>query len=110
MIKGQKEKAIKFANIAVDIDSAKVGDKIKNDPIFIPIMAKISIPFNKEEIENKDKNMKEKEIKAKEHLEDMFEVTRNLSYSDIKMLKNDTSTRHKKSKNKNRNEIQREID
>lgn len=110
MIKGQKEKAIKFANIAVDIDSAKVGDKIKNDPIFIPIMAKISIPFNKEEIENKDKNMKEKEIKAKEHLEDMFEVTRNLSYNDIKMLKNDTSTRHKKSKNKNRNEIQREID
>ena len=64
----------------------------------------------REEIENKDKNMKEKEIKAKEHLEDMFEVTRNLSYSDIKMLKNDTSTRHKKSKNKNRNEIQREID
>lgn len=110
MIKGQKEKAIKFANIAVDIDSAKVGDKIKNDPIFIPIMAKISIPFNKEEIENKDKNMKEKEIKAKEHLEDMFEVTRNLSYSDIKMLKNDTSIRHKKSKNKNKNEIQREID
>ena len=31
--------------------------------------------------------LEEKEIKAKTHLEDMFEITRNLSYDDIRLLK-----------------------
>ena len=109
MIRGEKEKAIKFANIAIDINPSKIVKKIKNDPIFIPVMAKISIPFNIEEIENTKNNMKEKEIKAKEHLEDMFDVTRNLSYTDIKMLKNRTTRKKQKEKNKDENEIQREL-
>lgn len=110
MIRGEKEKAIKFANIALDINPSKIVKKIKNDPIFIPVMAKISIPFNIEEIENTENNMKAKEIKAKEHLEDMFEVTRNLSYTDIKMLKNKTSRKKQKEIEKNENEIQRELE
>ncbi len=110
MIKGEKEKAIKFANIAVDINSSKIVKKIKNDPIFIPIMAKISIPFNIEEIENTEKNMKEKERKAKEHLEDMFDVTRNLSYNDIKMLKDKTQKEKPKGINKKENETQKELE
>lgn len=102
MIKGDKEKAIQFANIAIDIDAAKVAPKIKKDPIFIPIIARISIPFNinvtedENTIEGKESQLKEKEIIAKEHLEDMFEITRNLSYDDIKMLKDDTSGKSKK--------------
>ena len=88
LIKGEKDKAIKYVNVAIDIDSKKIVEKVKKDPIFIPIMARISIPFN---LENREepivRKMKEKEIKAKEHLEETAEITRHLSYNDIKMLK-----------------------
>lgn len=109
MIKGDKEKAIQFANIAIDIDEAKVIPKIKNDPIFIPVIAKISIPFNIKSLEEKQSKLNQKETVAKEHLEDMFEITRNLSYDDIKMLKNDALGRVKKQmeqQNKNQKEIE----
>lgn len=91
MIKGDKENAIRFANVAIDINSAKVVPKIKKDPIFIPIIARISIPFNIEEIGGQISKLSEKEIKAKEHLENMFDITRNLSYDDIRLLKKDAS-------------------
>lgn len=88
LIKGEKDKAIKYVNVAIDIDSKKIVEKVKKDPIFIPIMARISIPFN---LENREepivRKLKEKEIKAKEHLEETAEITRHLSYNDIKMLK-----------------------
>ena len=51
LIKGEKEIAIKYANIAVEINSKKISEKIKKEPLFIPIMSKISIPFNIEEKE-----------------------------------------------------------
>ena len=87
MVKNDKEKAIQYANVAIDLDAGRVVPKIKKDPIFIPVLARISIPFNIEP-EKENENMTEKEKVAKAHLEDMFEITRNLSYSDIKMLKN----------------------
>lgn len=105
MIKGDKEKAIQFANIAIDIDSAKVVPKIKKDPIFIPVIAKISIPFNIKPLEEQESGINEKEVIAKEHLEDMFEITRNLSYDDIKMLKKDTPEKDIK---QNQNDMQKE--
>lgn len=109
MVKGDKEKAIQFANIAIDIDSSKVVPKIKKDPIFIPIIARMSIPFNIEEPEEKNSKLEEKEIKSKEHLEDMFDITRNLSYDDIKLLNNNTSGKKQKDIRQNQNENQREI-
>lgn len=109
MIKGDKEKAIQYANIAIDIDSSKVVPKIKKDPIFIPIIARMSIPFNIEELGEKESKLEEKEIKSKEHLEDMFEITRNLSYDDIKLLNNNTSGRKQKDIRQSQNENQREI-
>ena len=89
LIKGDKETAIKYINTAIDANSKKIVEKVKKDPIFIPIMAKISIPFNLEEPEKEEnsKELREKEIKAKEHLEEMSELTRNLSYNDINLLK-----------------------
>ena len=89
LIKGDKETAIKYINTAIDANSKKIVEKVKKDPIFIPIMAKISIPFNLEEPEKEENanKLKEKEIKAKEHLEEMSELTRNLSYNDINLLK-----------------------
>ena len=89
LIKGDKETAIRYINTAIDANSKKIVEKVKKDPIFIPIMAKISIPFNLEEQENEENanRLKEKEIKVKEHLEEMSELTRNLSYNDINLLK-----------------------
>lgn len=110
IIRNDKEKAIQFANIAIDIDAPRIGPKIKKDPIFIPIIAKISIPFNLENLEHKEIKMEEKETKAKEHLENMFDITRNLSYDDIKLLKRDSSEKSKKVIEKDKNENIREIE
>lgn len=88
LIKGNKDTAIQYANTAIDANVKKIVPKIKKDPIFIPILARISIPFNIEETteEQLQTKLQEKEIKAKEHLEEMFEITRQLSYTDIEML------------------------
>ena len=80
LIKGEKDLAIRYANIAVDIDSMKIATKIKNEPLFIPILIKISIPFNLEKREEKNK-MSENEEKAKLHLEEMSSITRNMGYN-----------------------------
>lgn len=97
LIKGDKDTAIKYINTAIDSNSKKIVEKIKKDPIFIPIMAKISIPFNLEEpTQAKTQNLQQKEIKAKEHLEEMSEITRNLSYHDIKLLKKNSIGKAKK--------------
>ena len=109
MIKNEKDKAIQFANIAIDIDAAKVVPKIKKDPIFIPVIARISIPFNinsNDDIENK---LEEKELKAKAHLEDMFDITRNLSYADIKLLKEEQNGKTQNKIEENQNENQRDF-
>ncbi len=98
LIKKEKDKAIQYINIAIDIKAKKTVEKVHSDPIFIPIIAKISIPFNleeKEDNEEKDREEKsksknenvKKEKKCKKHLEKMSELTRNLSYNDINLLK-----------------------
>ena len=109
LIKGDKENAIQFANIAIDIDSSKVAPKIKKDPIFLPVMAKISIPFNIKPLEEQVSKLSEKELIAKEHLEEMFEITRNLSYADIKMLKKNEEGKTKKDIQQE-NDTQKEIE
>ena len=85
LMKGNKDMAIKYANTAIDLDSKKIVPKIKKDPIFIPVIARIPIPFNLEG-NKKAGNLTEIELKTKEHLEEMFEITRHLSYQDIEML------------------------
>lgn len=88
LIRGDKETAIKYINTAIDISSKKIVTKVKKDSIFIPIIARISIPFNlEEEQEEKNKKLTEKDLKVKEHLEEMVDITRHLSYSDIKLLR-----------------------
>ena len=94
LIKNDKDTAIKYINTAIDIDSKKIVAKVKKDPIFIPIMARISIPFNLENMEqDKVSTLSKKEIKAKEHLEEMSEITRHLSYNDINLLKKNKNER-----------------
>lgn len=87
LMKGDKETAINYVNTAIDISSKKIVEKVKKEPLFIPIMARISIPFNLDNQEEKETKLTEKEIRAKEHLEEMVDITRHLSYNDINLLK-----------------------
>lgn len=105
LIKGDKDTAIKYINTAIDSNAKKIVEKVKKEPIFIPIMARIAMPFNLEEPENEKQRLQEKEIKAKEHLEEMSEITRNLSYNDIKLLK-----RNAEGKGKKQNEKEQQMD
>ncbi len=114
LIKGEKEKAINYANIAIESEPKKITDKIKRDAIFIPILAKLSMPINveledeKEEKKTKKKTkLNKKEIKSKEHLEQMSEITRKLSYNDIKLLKKNIEDKNYEIKF-NSKEIQKE--
>lgn len=108
LIKGEKDTAIKYVNLAIDINSKKIVEKVKKDPIFIPIMARISIPFNLEnQILEKESNLQPKDIKSKEHLEEMAEITRHLSYNDIKLLRK--NVKNGKSKDTSKEIEQKEI-
>ena len=94
IIKGHKDIAIKYANIAIDLDSKKISEKIKNEPLFMTIRAKISIPLKMEEKEENSK-LSDKEKKAKEHLEKTGELTAFMGYG--------------KNQNKEEQEIEQEI-
>lgn len=97
IIKGNKETAIQYANTAIDLNSKKIVPKVKSDPAFIPIIARLTLPFNLEMAsmkqdndeeynkEKKQEKLSEKELKAKEHLEETFEITKNISYADIEI-------------------------
>ena len=89
LMKGEKDIAIKYANIAIDIESKRISEKIKKEPLFIPIMAKISIPFNLEEREE-PKKMTKQELMAKEHLENTTDITMNMGYVNLKNKKEKT--------------------
>lgn len=97
LMKGEKDIAIKYANIAIDLDSKKISEKIKNEPLFIPVLTKISIPFNMEE---KESHLDNKELLAKEHLENTSNITINMGYTNYK----------KNSKSKQNDKIDTSID
>ena len=99
IIRSDFDTAVKYANIAIDEDAKDIVPKIKKDPMFIPIIAKLSMPLNLENVETKENKMDEKSKKMKEHLEEMFEITQNLSYSDIKLLKKDDIKKEDKNYN-----------
>ena len=100
MIKGEKEKAIQYANIAIESDPIKIAEKIKNDSAFITILSKLTIPLNLENLEEKECNLSEKYKKAKEHLEKTSEIARNIGYDDIRLLE------YKKNKDENNINLQ----
>ena len=83
LIKGDKETAIRYANMAIDIDAKKISEKIKKEPLFITIMTKIAIPFNMEEKEDMP-SLSKKERKAKKHLEETSELTANMGYENTR--------------------------
>ena len=80
--------------------------KTKNDKESFKVFQNLGFSvYNLEEPENEKQRLQEKEIKAKEHLEEMSEITRNLSYNDIKLLK-----RNAEGKGKKQNEKDQQMD
>ena len=108
MIKGEKEKAINYANIAIEVDAKKIVPKIKSEDVFIPIIAKINIPFNLDSLDEDEKEAKltQKDIMAKEHLEEMVDKTRKLGYSDIDVLNRQSKKEHTKDVSLDNREIE----
>ena len=78
-----KENAIKFLNVAIDIDH-NFYKKAEAEPLFFPIKTYINFPDMEEEqkIEN---NLNKNEIKAQEHLEKTMKLVGKLSLNNIKL-------------------------
>ena len=94
LIRGEKDKAINYANVAIESDPKRIVKKIKNEPIFIPILAKLTIPINLDNMEEKKiTKLTDRELRTKKYLQEMVDITRNLSYNDIRLLKKDPSKR-----------------
>ena len=91
LIKNDKEQAIKYANAAIQEEPKRIVEKIQKDVTFAIIISKLSIPFNLEieGEEEKTRKLTKKEIKAKEHLEQMVEITKKIGYNDLKKEKKD---------------------
>ena len=105
LIKNDKEQAIKYANVAIQESPKRIVEKIQNDTTFAIIISKLSIPFNLEieGEEEKTSKLTKKEIKAKEHLEQMVEITKKIGYNDLL-----TKRKEQKSLNNERNNFERE--
>ena len=94
LIKNDKEQAIKYANVAIEEEPKRIVEKIQKDVSFAIIISKLSIPFNLEieGEEEKISKLTQKEIKAKEHLEQMVEITKKIGYVDL-LAKKDEQNR-----------------
>ena len=91
LIRNEKEEAIKYANAAIQEEPKRIVEKIRQDATFAIIFTKLSIPFNLE-IEGEEEKihkLSQKEIKAKEHLEQMVEITKKIGYNDFKTMRKD---------------------
>ena len=91
LIKGDKDQAIKYANVAIQEEPKRIVDKIHKDVAFAIIISKLTIPFNLEVEgeEEKIRKLSKKEIKAKEHLEQMVEITKKIGYTNFKTERNE---------------------
>lgn len=92
LIKGDKEKAIQYANVAIQEEPKRIVEKIQKDIAFATIIAKLSIPFNLDVEEEKPRKLTKKERIAKEHLEQMVEITKKIGYNDVKIEKQEKTT------------------
>lgn len=83
MINGEKDKAITFANKAIELDG-KYVNIIKNEPIFLIVRQYINLPINVLEETKKDIRLTQKEEKVLEHLDETYELTKSLNVNEMK--------------------------
>ena len=106
ILKNDKDQAIKYANVAIQENPKKIVEKIQKDVTFAIIISKLSIPFNLEieGEEEKASKLTAKELKAKEHLEQMVEITKKIGYNDLKPEKKNIDKTVQKDFSKEREE------
>ena len=95
-LKNDKEKAIQYANVAIQDSPKRIVEKIRKDTTFAIIIAKLSIPFNLDFEEEKEHKLTKKELMAKQHLEEMVEITKKIGFADLKIEKKNPKTRIEK--------------
>ena len=83
MINGEKDKAITFANKAIELDG-KYVNIIKDEPIFLIVRQYINLPINVLEETKKDVKLSKKEEKVIEHLDETYELTKSLNVNEMK--------------------------
>ncbi len=83
MINGEKDKAITFANKAIELDG-KYVNIIKDEPIFLIVRQYINLPINVLEETKKDIKLTEKEAMVIEHLDETYELTKSLNVNEVK--------------------------
>lgn len=83
MIKNEKDKAIAFANKAIELDG-KYVEVIKDEPMFLIVKQYINLPINVLEETKKELNLNSKEIMAIEHLDEVYDLTKSLNLNEIK--------------------------
>ena len=95
ILKNDKEQAIKYANVAIQEEPKRIVEKIQKDVTFAIIISKLSIPFNLEieGEEEKPHKLTPKELKAKEHLEQMVEITKKIGYNDLLTKRKDEQSK-----------------
>ena len=87
ILKGDKEKAINYMNIAVELDP-NVYNKAQKEDVFIPIKNSIKKPQRiANELKRKTKLLL-KERKALNHLSKTCSLINSLNNEDIEMMKN----------------------
>ena len=96
ILKNDKEKAIQYANVAIQDSPKRIVEKIRKDTTFAIIIAKLSIPFNLDFEEEKEHKLTKKELMAKQHLEEMVEITKKIGFADLKIEKKNPKTRIEK--------------
>ena len=83
MLKGDKQKAVNYLNIAVE-ENKKYYEKAKKEIVFKLIINYINKPTNEKE---KKEKLTTKEEKTILHLENTYELVGNLNNNDIKVIK-----------------------
>ena len=84
MLRGDHDNAVKFVNLAIELDNNYI--KIANqEPIFIPVKSKFTIPIIEEEdIKPRETNHTKKELKARKHLDETYNVVGKLNIFKMK--------------------------
>lgn len=88
MLRGEKEKAINYINIAIELDS-DIYKEIEGQVIFLPILRSIKAPSLNDTLNMKAVNkLNKKEKLTQKHLKDTYYLVNKLNNNDMKMIKN----------------------
>ena len=87
ILKGDKEKAANYMNIAVELDP-KIYNKAQKETVFTPIKNEIKKPEKEKMEEKKQTKLLAKERKALNHLSKTCSLISELNNDDLTMIKN----------------------